>query len=123
MKIEEMTMPRALELAAEEPFAYITRLSQVEVGRNPKEFSLEELLEVRFFGPRREIRIFREDESFHAVMLEEEEGDVFLEKTALLRESQFGRALTLRQYIVYDADGQGSIQNIRLVNWEEYAHG
>lgn len=122
MKIVEMPVAQALALAAKEPYAYITRLSQVEVGLNSETFSLEEVLEARFFGPQREIRIYHEDAEFVGVMLEEEEGDVFLERTSLLREPRFGKSLTLRQYIAYDADGQGSIQNIRLVKWEEDAH-
>lgn len=122
MKIVDMTMAQALELAAKEPYAYITRLSRVKVGRNPREFSMDEVLEARFFGPKREIRIYREDDCCNAVMVEEEEGDVFLERVSQLREPEFGRCLTMRQYVDFDADGQGSIQTIRLVDWEEHAY-
>ena len=122
MKIVDLTMSQALELSAREPYAYITRLSCVEVGRNPKDFSMDELLEARFFGPQREIRIYRQDDCCQTVMLEEEEGDVFLERVSQLREPEFGHLLTVRQYIEYDADGQGNIQSIRLVDWEGHAY-
>ena len=123
MRIVEMSVAQALEQAAQEPYAYITRLSQVELGPNPEHFSMDEVLEARFFGPHREIRIYQEANDFAGVMLEEEEDDVFLERIAQLRQPRFGKALTMRQYVVYDADGQGSIRDIRLVKWEGDANG
>lgn len=122
MRIEELDISRAVALALQEPYAYITRLSsRAQVGPTPAAFSTKEVVEAHFFGPLREIRFYRQDDALCAVMLEEEETDTFLEKTSELRDPGFGHALTLRQYITYDEDGQGSIRSIRLVEWKEHA--
>ena len=118
MKIEELAVPDAIALGLQQPYAYITRLSCVELGHTPTACPTAELLEARFFGDRQEIRLYWQADELHAVRLEEEDGDVYIEKKRKLRDPKFGTHLTLRQYITYDDDGQGSIRTMRLVKWE-----
>lgn len=119
MKLEIIPVSRAVAAAVEEPYAYIRRLSsRVEVGPAPAVFLAEDVEEARFFGPRREIRFYREDGRLCSAALEDEQTDVFLDAVSRLRDPGFGRSLTMRQYITYDEDGQGRIRDIRLVHWE-----
>ena len=118
MKIEQLSIAQAVELGLQEPYACITRLSQVEVGLTPAEICLDDVLEARFFGPDREIHFYQEEDGLAAVMLEDEPSDEFYDTTSPLQDARFGKHLTIRQYIVYDEDGQGSIWDIRPVKWE-----
>lgn len=118
MKKYTLTADQAVSLGLQQPFAYITRLSEVTVGSTPAELSLEELLEARFFGPDREIRIWQEGDGFCALAVEEEAQDEYLDQPRAIRSSRFGRTLTLRRYLAYDEDGQAYIRDTRLVHWE-----
>lgn len=117
MKKTTLALDQALRLGLSEPYAYITRLSQVTVGPTPDVCPLEELLEARFFGPEREIRIWLEEDDFFAVSLEDEDQDDCLEDLTrpIRRADCFGADLTLRRYVAYDADGQAYIRDTRLV--------
>lgn len=118
MKKYTLTADQAVVLGLQQPFAYITRLSEVTVGRTPAEFSQEELLEARFFGPDREIHIWHDGDGFCAAALDEEAGDEYLDQPRCIRSKCFGRSLTLRRYLAYDDDGQAYIRDTRLVHWE-----
>lgn len=121
MKKTTLTVEDAIRLGTELPYAYITRLSEVTVGPTPDVFGTGELLEARFFGPDREVRIFRCEDDLCAVMLEDEAGDVYLDKTSRIRRSCFGKTLTLRRYLSFDEDGQAYIAETRLLDWEGVA--
>lgn len=121
MKKERLSVQQAVLRGQQLPFAYIARLSSVYVGANPAQLDMDELLEARLFAPDAEIRIFPEDGGFGAVVLQQEEGDVFMDKTSELRSKEFGKTLTIRQYVDYDSDGQAYICDMRLLNWEEDA--
>lgn len=118
MKITELNLSQAISLGLQEPFAYITRLSQVTVGPSPVDLPVEELLEARFFGSQREIRIWNDSGDFRAVAVEDEEDDDCQDITRSIRRSCFGKKLTLRQYLAYDEDGQAYICGTRLLAWE-----
>lgn len=118
MKKTELTAEQAIRQGLTLPYAYITRLSEVTVGHTPDSFSTEELLEARFFGPDREIRIWHDADGFSAVSLEDEEQDDHLDLTRPVRRGCFGRKLTLRRYLAFDEDGQAYIRDTRLVHWE-----
>ena len=123
MKKYTLDLQQAISLGLQEPFAYITRLSEVQVGRTPGEFSTDELLEARFFGREREIRILASEDGFQAYCLEDEDGDDCLEFIRQVRKSRnfsrFGSELTLLSYLGFDADGQAYICDTRLRNWKE----
>lgn len=118
MKKTELTESQALRLGLTLPYAYITRLSEVTVGRTPDICTTEELLEARFFGPSQEIRIWNDGDGFRAVSLEDEGQDDYLDLTRPIRRSCFGRKLTLRRYLAFDEDGQAYVCDTRLVHWE-----
>lgn len=118
MKKTILTASQAVSIGLGEPFAYITRLSEVTVGPTPAALPFEELLEARFFGPQREVRIWYDDQEFHAVIIEDEDGDDHQDLTRPIRRSRFGRKLTLRRYLSYDEDGQAYICDTRLLAWE-----
>lgn len=113
-----LTPAEALELGLAQPYAYITRLSRVTVGPTPAQCPLEELLEARFFGPDREVRIYSGEEGLEAVCLEDEEQEDYLTSTCTVRDTRFGKYLTLRRYLGYDEDGQAYIQATRLADWK-----
>ena len=119
MKIEELSPEQGLIQGQLLDFVYIRELSRVEIGRTPREVSLQELLELRFFQEDTEIRIFPAEDGLRAVKLTCEEGDVFLSAERLLANPQkFGRKLHFRKYLTPDADGQMCIDQVCLTKWE-----
>lgn len=118
MKKTVLPADQAIRLGLTLPYAYITRLSQVTVGRTPEQFSDEELLQARFFGPDREIRIWRDEAGLQAVSLEDEAGEQCIDLIRPIRSRAFGRRLTLRRYLDFDEDGQAYIRDTRLIHWE-----
>lgn len=118
MRTYTLDADRAVALGLQQPFAYITRLSEVIVGPTPAQFTTEELLEARFFGADREIHIFTGEEGLEAVCVEDEGQEDCLDITRRIRDPRFGKTLTLRRYLGYDADGQAYICATRLVGWK-----
>ena len=119
MKILALSVEDALLQGQQLPYAYITELSRVLVGRTPMTFQQSELLEARFFGATEEIHIYQGEHSLEAISLTEKDGDVWLDSHRRIRDAKFGHALTVREYISYDADGQAYISHIRLLDWKE----
>lgn len=118
MKKYTLDIEQAINLGMEQPFAYITRLSDVTVGITPGAFSMEDLLEARFFGPEQEVRIYITGDGFSAIQLANDELDEFLDISRPIRDPRFGKILTLRQYLDYDEDGQAYIRATRLLDWK-----
>lgn len=118
MKKTELTESQAIRMGLALPYAYITRLSEVTVGKTPDSFTTEELLDAHFFGPDREVRIWHDGDGFRAVSLEDGEQEDHLDLTRSIRRSCFGRRLTMRRYLAFDEDGQAYICGTRLVHWE-----
>lgn len=98
------------------PLQMVTRLSAVELGATVFPVDLSEVTEARYFGPEGELRFF-DDGGLVAVLVEDEPGDVYIDRTANLL-PKFGKRLTKRQYVAFDWDGQGYIRIIRLLDWE-----
>lgn len=117
MTQRELTVSEALELCGTMPFAYIARLSSVFIGAAPKDFSLDELSEARFFGPDREIRIYYDGAGLSAMELREESEDHCIDKESDLLPN-FGTKIVMRKYLAFDEDGQGYIAATRLLRWE-----
>ena len=118
MKKYTLDIEQAVTLGLDQPYAYITRLSEVTVGPTPPAFSPEELLEARFFGPHREVRIWAGEEGVEALCLEDDGQEDFLDLSRQIRTPRFGRELMLRRYLDYDKDGQAYICATRLVDWK-----
>lgn len=119
MKKYTLDIEQAVALGLAQPYAYITRLSEVTVGPTPPDFSPAELLEARFFGPDREVRIWAGDTGLEAICLEDDGQDDFLDlPNREIRAARFGKELTLRRYLDYDKDGQAYICATRLVDWK-----
>lgn len=112
-------IPAALADGEALPFVYLRTLGSVSVGLRtdavlPKD--MDEVEQLRFFGPAAEVRIVRTDAGQEAWRIED--GDSrFLDETVGLLPG-FGKKLVKRKLLQYDEDGQGSICAVRLVNWE-----
>ena len=119
MKKYTLDIEQAVALGLAQPYAYITRLSEVTVGPTPPDISPAALLEARFFGPAREVRIWAGDTGLEAICLEDDGQDDFLDlPNREIRAARFGKELTLRRYLDYDKDGQAYICATRLVDWK-----
>lgn len=116
----DLSVKEALEIGKSMPYAMFTHLSKVTLGKTPTVVSLDELIEARFFGGNGEIHIFTENGEQKAVHITDEENDsrfppIDREYTLL---SNFGKKLTVRQYIDFDNEGQAYIKAVRLLGWE-----
>lgn len=119
MKIEELSLEQGLQQGQQLSFAYIREISRVVIGKTPQELRLPEVLEVRFFQPDKEIRIFPGENGLCAVKLSREEGDTFISRErALANPQRFGKRLRFREYLTPDADGQMCISQVCLTEWE-----
>lgn len=112
-----LTKEQALEQIKTLPFAMITRLSEVTIGKAPKEFCFDELIEARFFDTDKEIHIFQENGEWnYACIFEDGKTEFFDDSKGLI--SGRGKKIVVRKYIKYDEDGQAYISDMRLVSWE-----
>lgn len=116
----DLSVKEALEIGKAMPYAMFTHLSKVTLGKTPTVVSLDELIEARFFGGNGEIHIFTENGEQKAVHITDDENDsrfspIDREYTLL---SNFGKKLTVRQYIDFDNEGQAYIKAVRLLGWE-----
>ncbi|WP_291236803.1 hypothetical protein [Frisingicoccus sp.] len=116
----DLSVKEALEIGKAMPYAMFTHLSKVTLGKTPTVVSLDELIEARFFGGNGEIHIFTENGEQKAVHITDEENDsrfppIDREYTLL---SNFGKKLTVRQYIDFDNEEQAYIKAVRLLGWE-----
>ena len=118
MKKYTLDIEQAVTLGLDQPYAYITRLSEVTVGPTPPAFSPKELLEARVLGPHREVRIWAGEKGLEALCLEDDGQEDFLDLSRQIRTPRFGKELLLRRYLDYDRDGQAYICATRLVDWK-----
>lgn len=117
MKTEPMDVREALGRGKALPYALVRSLSSVALGPAPETVDLDELIEARFFGEE-EVRLFRDGADLRAVCLTQEEGDVVIDRCcALANRSAFGGAITVRQVLEFDGDGQAFIACTRLTGW------
>lgn len=121
MKLTYLSQGEAWTYLAENaerfPYQLVRRLSAVEAGRSALPADLSQVIEARFFGPGAELRFYQAEDALAAALVEDEPGDVTIDRTVRLL-PQFGAALTRRQYIAFDEDGQGYVQVTRLVDWK-----
>ena len=88
------------------PYALVRTLSTETLGPAPVEISPEELLEVRFFSPAEEIRIFQRDGVLEAAALEEDGDETFWDQAYEIANPDF------------DEDGQAYWGHARLMDWK-----
>lgn len=88
------------------------------------DLSFEEILEARFFGENGEIHLFKSDEGINSVEISDDENEEVRDVTYPLegRFKKMGRLL-VRQYIVYDGDGQGYVALTRCVALQKEKEG
>lgn len=119
MRRETLDVREALRRGSALPYGWLCTLSGVSLGPAPAEVPLEELLEARFFGPEEEVRLFRREGELQAAALAEEPGDpVITETWPIQNKALFGTALTVRQILDADEDGQCYVAAVRLAGWE-----
>lgn len=119
MKIEKLTLEKALERAACKSYALITRQSELYLGPTPSPIVLDEILEARFFDRSGEIRFFDDGEGLTAAAVEDDgPDDPRLDDLTTPVIPSFGKSLTVRRYVNFDKDGQAFISAVRLLDWK-----
>ena len=111
----------AKEMAQRYPYVLLRELSRVYLGETDRaNIQWEEVTEARFFDDTSELRFWEQDGQLFAVQLEEEEEaeDTCMEQDyALAHDGNFGRTLTVVEYLAYDEDGQLYRAATRLKGW------
>ena len=118
MKTENLEWKQALAEGENLPFVMLQMVSAVVFAKNPYEFEMEEINEVRFFDKQTEIRIFRQDDSLKAVRLTAEGTDRCLHETYTFANRRLGNELELCRVLDTDEDGQSYIAATRLTAWK-----
>lgn len=119
MKREHLQLEDAIEQGLQLPYGFAKSYSAVALGKNPLEFDIEELMEVRFFDTQQEIRLFRRDGALQAVRLQCEQEDFVMYQSYLLRDpARFGKKIKVCQLLETDEDGQVYIAATQLAGWE-----
>ena len=117
--VEALEAGQALSRGRTSPYALIRSLSQVILGPVPAEIDLSELIEVRFFGPEEEIRIFQGESGLQAARLWESGEDTVIQRTYdLANTSLFGKSVMIHQFLSFDEDGQAYVSCTRLAGWK-----
>lgn len=119
MKRENLTAEQALEQGKKLPFAMVTELSRVVLGRMPIAFDRDELIEARFFDADTEIRVFAADGVCRACKVQREKDDKTIEKAYKTQGENTGSKVDVREYLTFDEDGQAGVCAVCLCGWEE----
>lgn len=117
MKMIAMDMSDAMQQAVGMPFAYIAGFCSLSLGPTPESIDWDEILDARFFSDGAELRVVREDGLLTANLIERADADAFVEHTVPIV-PKFGRSITKRAYLTYDADGQAQVAAVCLCGWE-----
>lgn len=111
----------AKEMAQCYPYVLLRELSRVHLGETDRaNIQWAEVTEARFFDGTSELRFWEQDGQLSAVQVEDENEDenTCLEKVyALAHDGNFGRTLTVVEYLAYDEDGQLYRAATRLKGW------
>lgn len=118
MNLTELTLERAISEGSTLPYAYVRSLSSVTLGHISSLPPLDEILEARFFGPEKEIRLSDDGSGLHAVEISDGSAPAYIDRACKLLPG-FGAKLFKRNYVEMDGDGQGKIVCTRLLRWEE----
>lgn len=116
---EKLTAEAAMEQGKQLPFAMVTELSRVVLGRMPIAFDRDELIEVRFFDADTEIRVFAADGAYRACKVQWEDGDKIIEKPYGIQDKNRGSEVRVREYLTFDEDGQAGVCAVCLCGWKE----
>ncbi len=118
MKTEIITVREALDWGAALPWALVRTLSVVSLGPPPAQIDQDDLIEVRFFNSKKEIRVFRTGGQLRAVQLISETDDSVIERTYEIENPRFGRSITVSYTLEADEDGQVNLTSTHLTRWE-----
>jgi len=124
MKCKPVQPEEALQQGKRLPYLLYYTYSQAYLGPVPQELpDMSQVLRLSFFGPREEIRLFRQNgETLCGISMEEEEGDCPVRETFVIANPQFGGSITVANYLTADEDGQSSFYASRLTDWEGSEH-
>lgn len=117
MKVDVLAINDALARGEKLPYLLVRSLSKVTLGHAAGNLDTADLTEARFFSEKEEIRIFRQDGELHAVSLQEEDGELYVDHTYEISNKDFGTQITVRSCLGFDEDGQACWSGRRLVNW------
>lgn len=119
MRIENLSVEAALAAASKMTYAYIAFFDRLYLGKVEANcIDAETILKARFFDQATEIRLYREEGILKAVAYMLEEGDAYIERRIPVLK-HFGTAITKREYLKNDDDGQMNIIAVCLCGWEE----
>ena len=101
-------------------FVYIRELSRLELGRRAdlKPVNWNEVIEVRFFDDKGELRFFDNGDGLKAAeIIIDPDDDCKDTDYELEHDGEFGGGITVRECFDYDDDGQLYVAASRLVDW------
>ena len=106
------------------PYALIRSLSSVSLGPTPGEPpALDELLEVRFFDEKQEVRLFRRSGALCTAHIVCKEDGLWVDKTYEIENKVLGGQVAVRHFLAFDEDGQCSISTSCLTGWKDGKEG
>ena len=118
MKVDVLVIDDALAQGEKLPYLLARSLSKVTLGPAAGNLDTADLTEARFFSEKEEIRIFLLDEELHAVSLQEENGEMYVDHTYDISNKDFGSQITVRSCLGFDEDGQACWSGERLIDWK-----
>lgn len=121
MDIKQLTYDAAITKAKQLPYAWIIGLSEVYSGHTPETLNPSEWVEAHFFSSSQELRFMAEKEDLRAVLLTQEDGDLFINEDKVVDKSLSNKVqhFLIRKYIQTDRDGQANIAAVRLAVKED----
>lgn len=118
MTVTPLSIQEAMEQGKKLPFALIHCMSSMTLGETPKDCSMDELVEARFFSSEKEVHIFWSDGQWHGILRRQDEGDLNVLKTYPLKNRKYGATITVCQHLNIDDDGQVYVAATRLSGWK-----
>ena len=118
MKVDVLVIDDALAQGEKLPYLLARSLRKVTLGPAAGNLDTADLTEARFFSEKEEIRIFLLDGELHAVSLQEENGEMYVDHTYDISNKDFGSQITVRSCLGFDEDGQACWSGERLIDWK-----
>ena len=122
MQYEAMNLEQAIEEGKQLPFAMLQTMSEVYIGKTPKEklakIPKTQIRELRFFDQKQEIRVCRNDGNLQGMKVTNTENETTIEKRYALLSEKFGKEVTVSYALFADEDGQMYVGDNRLLDWK-----
>ncbi|MFI3212733.1 MAG: hypothetical protein R3Y24_05270 [Eubacteriales bacterium] len=117
MIIEKASVEDAILQGKKLPFMFCRNLSAMYLGKTVENIDLSEVLEIRFFGKHKEVRVVNHDKELNAVVIEGEDKDEVVIKAYRIQNKQYGSQIEVACHLGFDEDGQVFVETRRLINW------